>query len=99
MTRGFCGLASCALTVSRSRRHGAALAYNRDASARQVRRTRACQSLYKMGVVSVPIVALTALFTGGTMVIQSGIFVQRFQAYGLLGWGRDMRCCARSGRF
>ena len=45
------------------------------------------KSLYKMGVVSVPIVALTALFTGGTMVIQSGIFVQRFQAYGLLGWG------------
>ncbi len=45
------------------------------------------RNLYKMGVVSVPIVALTALFTGGTMVIQSGIFVQRFQAYGLLGWG------------
>ncbi|HMU37981.1 MAG TPA: ABC transporter permease [Pseudomonadota bacterium] len=45
------------------------------------------RSLYKMGVVSVPIVAMTALFTGGTMVIQSGIFVQRYQAYGLLGWG------------
>ena len=45
------------------------------------------RNLYKMGVVSVPIVSLTALFTGGTMVIQSGIFVQRFQAYGLLGWG------------
>ena len=45
------------------------------------------RSLYKMGVVSVPIVALTALFTGGIMVIQSGIFVRRFQAYGLLGWG------------
>lgn len=45
------------------------------------------KNLHKMGVVSVPIVALTALFTGGTMVIQSGIFVQRYQAYGLLGWG------------
>ncbi len=45
------------------------------------------RNLYKMGVVSVPIVALTALFTGGIMVIQSGIFVRRFQAYGLLGWG------------
>lgn len=44
-------------------------------------------SLYKTGWVSVPIVALTALFTGGIMVIQSGIFVRRFQAYGLLGWG------------
>ncbi len=37
-------------------------------------------SLYKTGWVSVPIVALTALFTGGIMVIQSGIFVRRFQA-------------------
>lgn len=45
------------------------------------------RSLYKMGVVSVPIVALTAFFTGGIMVIQSGIFVRRFGAYGLLGWG------------
>ncbi|MFO0575989.1 MAG: ABC transporter permease [Polyangia bacterium] len=45
------------------------------------------RNLYKMGVVSVPIVALTALFTGGIMVIQSGIFVRRFSAYGLLGWG------------
>lgn len=45
------------------------------------------RNLYKMGVMSVPIVALTAFFTGGIMVIQSGIFVQRFSAYGLLGWG------------
>lgn len=45
------------------------------------------RSFYKMGVVSVPIVALTAFFTGGIMVIQSGIFVRRFSAYGLLGWG------------
>lgn len=45
------------------------------------------RNLYKMGVVSVPIVALTAFFTGGIMVIQSGIFVRRFTAYGLLGWG------------
>src|SRR5689334_12125757 len=40
-----------------------------------------------MGVKSVPIVALTAFFTGGIMVIQSGIFVKRFNAQGLLGWG------------
>ena len=45
------------------------------------------RNLHKMAVRSVPIVALTALFTGGIMVIQSGIFVKRFGAYGLLGWG------------
>ena len=45
------------------------------------------RSLYKMGVQSLPIVALTAFFTGGIMVIQSGIFVRRFGAYGLLGFG------------
>ncbi|MSP60523.1 MAG: ABC transporter permease [Myxococcales bacterium] len=43
--------------------------------------------LYRMGVLSVPIVVLTAFFTGGIMVIQAGIFVKRFGAYGLLGWG------------
>ena len=41
----------------------------------------------KMGVDSLPIVILTAFFTGGIMVIQSGIFVKRFGAYGLLGFG------------
>jgi phospholipid/cholesterol/gamma-HCH transport system permease protein len=45
------------------------------------------RNLSKMGVESVPIVALTAFFTGGIMVIQSGIFVKRFGAYGLLGFG------------
>src|SRR5207248_8258164 len=45
------------------------------------------RNLYKMGVLSVPIVALTAFFTGGIMVIQSGIFIRRFGAYGLLGFG------------
>ena len=45
------------------------------------------RNLDKMGASSVPIVALTAFFTGGIMVIQSGIFVKRFGAYGLLGWG------------
>ncbi len=45
------------------------------------------RQLHKMGVSSVPIVALTAFFTGGIMVIQSGIFVRRFGAQGLLGWG------------
>jgi len=30
---------------------------------------------------------ITAFFTGGIMVIQSGIFIRRFGAYGLLGFG------------
>ncbi len=45
------------------------------------------RNLYKMGNRSVPIVVLTAFFTGGIMVIQSGIFVRRFNAAGLVGWG------------
>lgn len=45
------------------------------------------RQLHRMGVESLPIVALTAFFTGGIMVIQSGIFVRRFGAQGLLGWG------------
>jgi len=45
------------------------------------------RNLHKMGGQSVPIVTLTAFFTGGIMVIQSGIFVKRFGAYGLLGFG------------
>jgi phospholipid/cholesterol/gamma-HCH transport system permease protein len=43
--------------------------------------------LKKMGNDSVPIVALTAFFTGGIMVIQAGVFVKRWGATGLLGWG------------
>jgi phospholipid/cholesterol/gamma-HCH transport system permease protein len=45
------------------------------------------RNLYKMGVRSVPIIVLTAFFTGAILVIQSGIFVRRFGAQGLLGWG------------
>src|SRR6185436_8978675 len=45
------------------------------------------RNLHTMAVRSVPIVTLTAFFTGGIMVIQSGILVKRFGAYGLLGWG------------
>ncbi|MFI5290337.1 MAG: MlaE family ABC transporter permease [Polyangia bacterium] len=45
------------------------------------------RNLSKMGIDSVPIVLLTAFFTGGIMVIQAGIFIKRFGAYGLLGFG------------
>ena len=44
-------------------------------------------SLYKMGNKSVPIVCLTAFFVGGLMIIQAGIFVEKFSATSLVGWG------------
>ncbi|MBX3186957.1 MAG: ABC transporter permease [Labilithrix sp.] len=45
------------------------------------------KNLYKMGVKSLPIVAVTALFTGAIMVIQAATLVKRYGAEGLLGWG------------
>src|SRR5262249_9631588 len=45
------------------------------------------RNLYRMGVKSVPIVIVTALFTGAIMVIQAAPLVQRLGAHGLLGWG------------
>jgi phospholipid/cholesterol/gamma-HCH transport system permease protein len=45
------------------------------------------RNLYKMGVKSLPIVSVTALFTGAIMVIQAGVLIRRFGAEGLLGWG------------
>lgn len=45
------------------------------------------KNLYKMGVKSLPIVVVTAVFTGAIMVIQAATLVKRFGAEGLLGWG------------
>ena len=45
------------------------------------------RNLYKMAVKSLPIVVVTALFTGAIMVIQAAPIVKRFGAQGLLGWG------------
>jgi phospholipid/cholesterol/gamma-HCH transport system permease protein len=45
------------------------------------------RNMYKMGNRSVPIVALTAFFVGGIMVIQAGMYVKQFNAAGLVGWG------------
>jgi phospholipid/cholesterol/gamma-HCH transport system permease protein len=50
-------------------------------------RSELLRNLYKMGVKSLPIVVVTALFTGGIMVIQAAPIVQRYGAQGLLGWG------------
>jgi phospholipid/cholesterol/gamma-HCH transport system permease protein len=44
-------------------------------------------NLYDMGVRSLPIVVVTALFTGGIMVVQSAPTVERFGVHSLLGWG------------
>jgi phospholipid/cholesterol/gamma-HCH transport system permease protein len=44
-------------------------------------------NLYRVGVKSFPIVVVTAIFTGAIMVIQSGLYIERYGAYGLLGWG------------
>jgi phospholipid/cholesterol/gamma-HCH transport system permease protein len=45
------------------------------------------RNLYKMGNRSVPIVVLTAFFTGGLMTIQTGPFVKQLGATSLAGWG------------
>jgi phospholipid/cholesterol/gamma-HCH transport system permease protein len=45
------------------------------------------RNLYKMSVKSLPIVVVTALFTGAIMVIQAAPIVKRLGAEGLLGWG------------
>ena len=45
------------------------------------------RNLYKMAVKSLPIVVVTALFTGAIMVIQAAPIVKQYGAEGLLGWG------------
>ena len=45
------------------------------------------RNMHRMGNRSLPIIALTAFFVGGIMVVQAGVFVQRFNAAGLVGWG------------
>jgi phospholipid/cholesterol/gamma-HCH transport system permease protein len=54
---------------------------------RQVDGEELLRNLHRMGVRSVPIVLITALFTGGIMVIQSAPIVERYGAQSLLGWG------------
>jgi phospholipid/cholesterol/gamma-HCH transport system permease protein len=44
------------------------------------------RNMYKMGNRSVPIVALTAFFTGALMIIQFASFVKQWGATGLVGW-------------
>ncbi len=49
-------------------------------------RRELARNLHRMANRSVPIIALTAFFVGGLMVIQAGIFVKRFNAAALVGW-------------
>lgn len=49
-------------------------------------RAELVRCLYRMGVHSLPIVILTALFVGAIMVVQAAPLVERFNAKGLLGW-------------
>jgi phospholipid/cholesterol/gamma-HCH transport system permease protein len=45
------------------------------------------RNIHRMGNRSLPIIALTAFFTGGIMVIQAGVLVKQLNAAGLVGWG------------
>jgi phospholipid/cholesterol/gamma-HCH transport system permease protein len=53
----------------------------------RIDREELVRNMYRMGVKSMPIVIVTALFTGGIMVIQAAPLVERLGAHGLLGWG------------
>ncbi len=53
----------------------------------RVDRGEVVRNLYRMGVKSIPIVIVTALFTGVIMVLQASPLVQRLGAHALLGWG------------
>jgi phospholipid/cholesterol/gamma-HCH transport system permease protein len=56
-------------------------------ASRSMDRDELVRNLYKMAVKSLPIVAVTALFTGAIMVIQAATIVERYGAQALLGWG------------
>ena len=54
------------------------------------------RNLYKMAVKSLPIVVVTALFTGVITVIQAAPVIKRYGAEGLLGGAPGSRRSARS---
>ena len=53
----------------------------------RVDRYELVKNLHKMGVRSVGIVSVTAVFTGAIMVIQAAPLVTRFNAKEIVGWG------------
>jgi phospholipid/cholesterol/gamma-HCH transport system permease protein len=44
------------------------------------------RNFYRVGVKSLPIVAVTAVFAGAIAVIQTGAIVVKFRAYEVVGW-------------
>ena len=50
-------------------------------------RDETSRNLFKMGVKSLPIVMLTAFFTGMVMVVQAAFYVSQYGAYDMVGWG------------
>ncbi len=52
----------------------------------KIDRDELLRNLYRMGFQSMPIVVVTALFTGAIMVVQAAPLVNRLGAHGLLGW-------------
>lgn len=53
----------------------------------RIDRDELVRNLHKMGVRSLPIVIVTALFVGAIMVIQAAPLVTRFNAREIVGWG------------
>lgn len=53
----------------------------------RVDRYELVRNLHRMGVRSLPIVVVTALFVGAIMVIQAAPLVTRFNARSIIGWG------------
>jgi phospholipid/cholesterol/gamma-HCH transport system permease protein len=45
------------------------------------------KAMYKFGYLSLPIVATTAFFAGGIMVLQAAMYVSQYGAYSFVGWG------------
>ena len=65
----------------------------------RLRRVELERNMYKMGVKSLPIVVVTALFTGAIMVIQAAPIVQRYRRRSSSSAGaRASARCARSRR-
>lgn len=52
----------------------------------QIDRDEFLRSLYCCGVQSLPIIATTAAFVGGIMVLQGALYIRSIGAYSLVGW-------------
>ena len=55
------------------------------------------RAFYRVGVLSAPIVVMTALFTGAIMVIQTAHFVANTQATAFVGWAAGFAVLAEIG--